>query len=319
MDGQVLHRWSKHFNDIWPEREIWDEKHQRNEPRGQLAGRRGEEDSRMTQDLHRRSRETWVVSDPRRHGRAVRTMFARIVPVYDFMNHFLSLNRDRAWRRDLVRCIDTNATSVLDLCTGSGDLALDCAEAGKGRLILATDFCPEMLLLASRKIGRLSLDNGEAMADSPDRPASRIKLSAADVLDLPFPAAVFDAVTVGFGVRNLADIRRGLREVLRVLRPGGQLLILDFFRADPNARENHRGPPGGVRWLLHTVLPFFGRLAGRNSAAYAYLCDSMDEFLTPTQLTEVMREVGFVDIFVRRQTLGIAHLIGGRLAGEMPT
>jgi len=159
-----------------------------------------------------------------------------------------------------------------------------------------------MLRRASRKIER----------SAPDNSVSQIELSAADALNLPFPGATFDAVTVGFGVRNLADIRRGLREAARVLRPGGQLLILDFFHADPSARDDHRGPPGGVRWLLQTVLPFLGRLAGRNSAAYAYLCDSMDEFLTPTQFTEVMREVGFVDLFVRRQTLGIAHLIGGR-------
>ena len=119
--------------------------------------------------IHARDRESWQVAEPDAHGRQVRSMFARISGVYDFMNHFLSLNRDRAWRRDVVGRLDADAWEVLDLCAGTGDLALEAVRQGRGRAWIAADFCPEMLAGSRGKRG-----------------ADQLRLAAADAMALPF-------------------------------------------------------------------------------------------------------------------------------------
>jgi demethylmenaquinone methyltransferase/2-methoxy-6-polyprenyl-1,4-benzoquinol methylase len=246
-------------------------------------------------DIHGRDTGTWAVNDQQAHGREVRSMFARISGVYDFMNHFLSLNQDRRWRRHVARRIDPDAWELLDLCAGTGDLALACRRAGRGRSWIAADFCPEMLLGSRGKKG-----------------AGELQLTAADGMNLPFRDRKVDAVTVGFGVRNFADVRRGVQEMLRVIRPGGQLLVLEFFRDDPAAEDEARGVPGVIRFGLNTVIPALGKLIGRDGAAYRYLPSSMGEFLTPEGFAELLREYGFQDVFIERQTFGIAHIVGGR-------
>jgi len=247
------------------------------------------------QEVHGRDHETWSVRDSRVHGRQVRSMFARISGVYDLMNHLLSLNRDRAWRRQVARRLDTDAWEVLDLCAGTGDLALACVQAERGRTWIAADFCPEMLQGSRGKEG-----------------AVHLQLAAADAMNLPFRENSVDAVTVGFGVRNFADVRRGLAEIARVLRPGGQLLVLEFFRDDRRGIGQHRGVPAPIRFGLNTVIPLVGKLVGRDRAAYSYLPSSMEEFLTPVEFAALLGEYEFIDTFVERQTLGIAHIVGGR-------
>ena len=245
--------------------------------------------------IHRRERGSWQVADPGAHGREVRSMFARISGVYDFMNHFLSLNRDKSWRRAVAARLDADAWEVLDLCAGTGDLALAAVRAGRGRTWIAADFCPEMLAGARGKRG-----------------AEELQLAAADAMALPFRDRSVDAVTVGFGVRNFADVRRGLAEIARVLRPGGQILVLDFFRDDPAGAGDRRGVAAPVRLGLDTVVPLLGRLVGRDGSAYGYLPGSMGQFLTPTEFAALLGELGFRDVEVRRQTFGIAHLVAGR-------
>jgi len=230
------------------------------------------------------------------HGREVRSMFARISGVYDFMNHLLSFNRDKAWRRHLVARLDHDAWEILDLCAGTGDLALAARAGGKGRAWIAADFCPEMLAGSRGKRG-----------------ADELRLAAADALSLPFADHSVDAVTVGFGVRNFADVRRGLEQMARVLRPGGQILVLEFFRDDPRATGEGRGVPGPLRFGLNRVIPLLGRLVGRDGAAYRYLPGSMGEFLTTSEFAALLGEHGFEEVFVERQTFGIAHIVGGRL------
>lgn len=251
------------------------------------------------QDIHRRDKGSWQVADPHAHGREVRSMFARISGVYDFMNHFLSLNRDKAWRKNVARRVDADAWEVLDLCAGTGDLALTIRAAGKGRVWIAADFCPEMLEGSRGKKG-----------------AEHLQLAAADALNLPFGDRKVDAVTVGFGVRNFADVRRGLGEIRRVLRPAGQLFVLEFFRDDPDAGGEDRGVRGPLRFGLNTVVPALGRVVGRDGSAYRYLPGSMGEFLTAREFASLLEEFGFEDVFVERQTFGIAHIVGGRLKDE---
>jgi demethylmenaquinone methyltransferase/2-methoxy-6-polyprenyl-1,4-benzoquinol methylase len=254
---------------------------------------------RTFKDTHGRDTTSWAVNDQQTHGREVRSMFARISGVYDFMNHFLSLNQDRRWRRNVAARIDGDAWEVLDLCAGTGDLALACMRGGKGRAWIAADFCPEMLHGSRGKAG-----------------ADQLSLTAADGMNLPFIDRKVDAVTVGFGVRNFADVRRGIEEMKRVLRPGGQLLVLEFFRDDPAGMDQARGVPAPIRFGLNTVIPALGRLVGRDGAAYRYLPSSMGEFLTPTGFAELLSEYGFQDVFIERQTFGIAHIVGGRRAHE---
>lgn len=252
--------------------------------------------SGFRQDIHGREAGTWSVRDQASHGREVRSMFARISGVYDFMNHLLSFNRDRAWRRNLVARLEADVWEVLDLCAGTGDLALAARKGGKGRAWIAADFCPEMLAGSRGKPG-----------------AQDLSLTAADALNLPFAEHCVDAVTVGFGVRNFADVRRGLEQITTTLRPGGQLLVLEFFRDDPGAGGEGRGVPSVLRWGLNTLIPLLGRLVGRDGAAYNYLPGSMGEFLTTTEFAALLEEYGYRDVFVERQTFGIAHIVGGRL------
>lgn len=248
-------------------------------------------------DLHGRQSGTWSVRDGQAHGREVRSMFARISRVYDFMNHFLSLNRDKSWRDRVTARLDPRTREVLDLCAGTGDLALAGVRSGKGSTWIAADFCPEMLAGSSGK-----------------KDAEKLLLSAADAMNLPFGDQRVDAVTVGFGVRNFADVRRGLQEIKRVLRPGGQLLVLEFFRDDPAGRGPAHGVPGVIRFGLNTVIPLLGKLVGRDGKAYSYLPSSMGEFLTPGEFYDLLGEYGFIETFIERQTFGIAHIVGGRLA-----
>ena len=211
------------------------------------------------------------------------------------MNHFLSLNQDKRWRDHVAARLDNDSWEILDLCAGTGDLALACVRGGKGKTWIAADFCPEMLAGAHGK-----------------KDADRLVLSAADAMNLPFRDHSVDAVTVGFGVRNFADVRRGLEEIKRVLRPGGQVLVLEFFRDDPNAEGEAHGVPGPIRFGLNTVIPFLGKLVGRDGKAYSYLPSSMGEFLTPREFQDLLGEYGYQDTFVERQTFGIAHIVGGR-------
>jgi ubiquinone/menaquinone biosynthesis methyltransferase len=191
--------------------------------------------------------------------------------------------------------LDRDAWEVLDLCAGTGDLALACRSAGRGRVWLAVDFCPEMLHGARGKKG-----------------AEDLRCVAADGLSLPLGDRSVDAVIAGFGLRNLADIRAAVAEMTRVLRPAGQLMVLEFFRDDPVATGAERGKNRVVRATLHRLVPLVGRLAAGDGAAYSYLPGSMNAFLTPREFGGLLRDAGYRDIFRERLTLGIAHIVGGR-------
>jgi demethylmenaquinone methyltransferase / 2-methoxy-6-polyprenyl-1,4-benzoquinol methylase len=202
----------------------------------------------------------------------VREMFTAIAPRYDFLNHLLSLNVDRSWRRTAVQRLDWEAKpdgTYLDLCAGTLDLAAELArrEGFRGRVIGA-DFVVPMLVRGRDK-------------------APRTAPVAADALALPFPAARFDGALVGFGVRNLADLDGGLREAARVLKPGARFVILEF--ATP------RFAP--LRVLYHfyfrRILPAIGRLVSKHREAYTYLPESVLGFPQPEALSQRLRDAGF--------------------------
>lgn len=200
----------------------------------------------------------------------VRSMFDAIAPRYDLLNHLLSMNLDHGWRRKAARAAlaGSPAARVLDLCCGTGDLAIELLRQAPAARVFGGDFSLPMLSRASRK-------------------AARIPFTAADALHLPFRGGVFDAVTMAFGLRNLADRDQGLRELARVLRPGGRAVILEFVPPG-------RGVVGAAfRFYLHHVLPRVGRMVSGDASAYTYLPQSMEKFPPPDVLVQEFEAAGF--------------------------
>jgi len=221
--------------------------------------------------------------------RQVRKLFSEIAPRYDLLNHLLSLNIDRGWRRKAVDRLDWEAVPggpYLDACAGTFDLSLELALRGgfHGR-VLASDFARPMLLEGLPKI-----------SESPVMPV------CGDSLRLPFPDAIFQGAMVAFGVRNLSDLSLGLREFARVLIPGRRLVILEFTE-----------PPNAIlrRFYLfyfRRILPLLGRVISGHPWAYDYLPESVREFPTPEKLAGMMRVEGFETASWKLLSGGIAAL-----------
>jgi demethylmenaquinone methyltransferase / 2-methoxy-6-polyprenyl-1,4-benzoquinol methylase len=216
----------------------------------------------------------------------VRTMFDRIAPVYDVMNRVMTVGLDQRWRRLCVRETVSAGDRVLDACCGTGDLALAARKAGAGEVV-GLDFSERMLERARRKDPAVEWIQG-------------------DLLSLPFDDASFDVATVGFGVRNVADLERGLAELRRVLRPGGRVGILEITK-----------PKGPFRLFYKLWFDVLIPLAGKilpGGKAYTYLPASVRRFPGPGELVELMRAHGFEDVAYRRVGGGIVALHTGRAA-----
>jgi demethylmenaquinone methyltransferase/2-methoxy-6-polyprenyl-1,4-benzoquinol methylase len=229
-------------------------------------------------------------------GERVQRMFGEIAPHYDRMNHLLSLNIDRYWRRWTVKKLaPVPGEPILDVCTGTGDLALAFHRATQGKSeIVAADFCREMLEIGRRK------QQGAGIG-------SELTFVEADAQKLPFEDERFAIVSVAFGLRNVADTNRGLAEMARVCRPGGQVAVLEF--------STPRWQPlrGFYLAYFHHVLPRVGQLLARNrSDAYEYLPATVAQFPDGEQLAERMRGVGLKNIKYWPLTFGIATLYLGR-------
>jgi len=223
------------------------------------------------------------------HAAAVREMFSGIAGRYDFLNHLLSANVDKRWRRKvrakLEKTLDDPNAIVLDVACGTGDLSIELHHEAKARVI-GTDFCRPMLSIAKEKEPSIPLVEGDAMA-------------------LGFADKTFDAVTIAFGLRNLSNVADGLAELSRILRPGGKLVILEFSSpAVPGFRN-------AFNFYFSNVLPRIGGLVSGSRDAYEYLPHSVSKFPDQKNLIAMMRKAGFVNVEYSNLTGGIAAIHQG--------
>ncbi len=218
-------------------------------------------------------------------------MFDAIAGKYDVLNHVLSAGIDRRWRRRAIRSLElTGSERVLDLCTGTGDLAIAAMAARPpAARVLGVDFAGAMLGVGSQKIRARGLEGS-------------IALVRGDATRVPVSTAVFDAVTMAFGIRNVDDTTAACAELFRVLAPRGRLAVLEF--AIPTAPLIR----GAYLWYFNRVLPGIGRLVSRHHAAYGYLPASVSAFASPQEFVRLLSESGFTDIRAQSLTLGIVYL-----------
>ena len=223
----------------------------------------------------------------------VKEIFATVTPKYDFLNHFLSMRRDVAWRRFTVRKMSFARTSrLLDVATGTADLAIAAARKHHRIEVTGLDFVKEMLDVGQAKIMRADL--GE-----------RIALMQGDALSLPFADDSFDAASMAFGIRNIPDKIGALREMARVVVPGGKVMILEMCFT-PNWFSSLM-----YRTYLNRILPRVAARFSLNPAAYGYLADSIMNFPSPDAFLSLMGEAGMVNLDKHKLTFGATYLYVG--------
>jgi demethylmenaquinone methyltransferase/2-methoxy-6-polyprenyl-1,4-benzoquinol methylase len=237
---------------------------------------------------------------PMQEPARIRGMFAAIAGTYDVLNHVLSLNQDKGWRTFAVEAAGVRAgDTVLDVCCGTGDLSLELSrKVGHAGRAIGTDFCEEMV-----RLGRVKADDQQ----------DPVRLGVADTLRLPFRSGLFKAVTVGFGIRNVADLRAGIREMARVTAPGGKVAILEFTQpSNPLFRFVYY-----VYFLI--LLPILGNLvAGGKRNAYGYLPRSVLAFPDRDELADIVAECGLRDVRVHSRSFGIVTVHVGTRPEEWP-
>jgi len=225
------------------------------------------------------------------HAGRVREMFATIAGRYDFLNHVLSGNVDKRWRKivasRLTEKLPTARPVILDVACGTGDLSVTLFESMRARVV-GTDFCRPMLSIAAGKV------------------SSEVELLESDALRLPFVTGAFDAVTIAFGLRNLASVEGGLSELCRVLKPNGWVAVLEFSRPSNAVLRTMFG------LYFRKILPLLGGLVSGSLSAYTYLPASVSRFPDQDQLALLMTQAGFDQVSYQNLTGGIAALHIGR-------
>jgi demethylmenaquinone methyltransferase/2-methoxy-6-polyprenyl-1,4-benzoquinol methylase len=235
------------------------------------------------------------MSDLNKSPERISGMFDAIAGRYDFLNHLLSAGIDRRWRTRAIASLRlTGCERVLDLCTGTGDLGLASIDAAPpAARVVGVDFAGAMLRVGLEKVRARGL-------------GSRFALVRGDATRIPAAAASVDAVTIGFGIRNVQDTAAACDEIFRVLRPGGRLAVLEFgIPTTPGVRAAYL-------WYFNRVLPRIGRIVSRHNAAYGYLPASVGAFATPNEFSAILRRSGFVDVRADPLTFGIVYLYTAR-------
>ncbi len=215
-------------------------------------------------------------------------LFDRIAGTYDSLNHVLSLNIDRRWRRKAVRTLSANA-KLLDVAIGTADLTIEILRQQKASHITGIDLSSKMMAIGEQKVAKLGYSN-------------LVTFDYGSAQQMPYADASFDAVTCAYGVRNFANMDEGLREMHRVLRPGGELMILEFsYPTNPLIRR-------GYNLYFSHILPFIGNLFSRDKGAYTYLNRSVKDFPYGEAFAEHLRAAGFSGITVTPLTFGITTI-----------
>lgn len=216
-------------------------------------------------------------------------MFDTISGGYDGMNRVISFGIDVKWRKKVLKLVsDTKPETILDIATGTGDLAILMAQSG-AKKIVGVDISKGMLEVGRKKVSAKNLDN-------------RITLEFGDSEALPFPDNSFDAITVSFGIRNFESLEQGLSQILRVLKPGGIFVILETSVPEKTPFRQ------GYHLYTKRILPLLGRLFSRDDSAYAYLSESASVFPYGEKLNNILRKIGFIDVVSRPQTFGVATI-----------
>jgi len=222
----------------------------------------------------------------------VATMFNNIAGKYDFLNHFFSLGIDILWRKKAVKLLKPlNAKTFLDVATGTGDFAIECMSL-KPDKVVGIDISQGMIDVGTKKLKEKGLDK-------------TISLQLGDSENLPFEDNTFDAETVAFGVRNFENLEVGLAEMLRVLKPGGKTVVIEFSKP--------KTFPVKQLYYFHFkfIMPFFGRLISKDKSAYTYLPESVMAFPERTNFTDILTKVGYKDTGYKALTGGIACIYWG--------
>lgn len=220
-------------------------------------------------------------------------MFSEIAPYYDILNRALSFNSDISWRKrsvDMLRLKDD--AKILDLCTGTADIAIECARRHSACRVFGVDFSPVMLEKAAGKINKLGLKD-------------RIHLIEADLFDLPFRGGYFDAASIGFGLRNLTDHPGGISEMANAVKAGGRVLILEF--SPPH--ESLTGRAYDI--YLGSIVPLFAKIFNASPDAYGYLSSSIRSFIGPEEILGHMRSAGLKNLSSRRMCFGAINAFCG--------
>ena len=220
----------------------------------------------------------------------VEQMFDNIAPSYDKLNHRLSWNIDKGWRRKAIRQLEPHKPqALLDIATGTGDFAILAAEMLRPARLVGADISEGMMEVGRQKVREKGLD-------------AIITFEREDCTALSYPDATFDAVTAAFGIRNFADLDKGLCEMCRVLKKGGHLSIVELTSpvAFPTKQLFHI--------YAHTVLPVYGRLISKDNSAYSYLTKTIEAFPQGERMVEILRKAGFSEASFQRLTFGICTM-----------
>ena len=228
-----------------------------------------------------------------RHIRMVQEIFSTVTDRYDVLTHLLSLWRDVWWRRFAAGKLQGRKPRLLlDVATGTADLAIEMALQNPGCSVVAMDLMAEMMALGRGKVRRRELSN-------------RVPFVRGDALNMPFPTGTFDAAAIAFGIRNIPDKDKALREMCRVTAPGGRVLVLEM------TRPGHGFFQRLYTFYLERIMPLAARIFSPNPAAYRYLADSILHFPSPSEFSGMMRKAGLGPVEAYPLTLGITHLFVG--------